>query len=483
MLDDAPFPCNIVGEDVLYKIYVPFGADVLFISLSNASASMLLSLEVDTCGIGPCNTIATVPGNSNVAFNVPATSYYYLWVDAADTVIYTICFGGDTASTYLNIPNTQGNLQLDSSVCALPPFSSNKLFLQVSYNSVIQTNPMTLPLFMPGSLCLTTFFKNTTGIEAVKKFKFTFNPAGFSLVTAAPTTVSGFYNAGNWIATNVGNEWTFEFFDLAAIDKGDFFPPPDTCLAYTFCFTVIPISNSPNLTNVDVLITSDGFGAGFNGWVHYGCCPASYANCLNSSSSSSGGSHSFGFSINDPAAPLPVNLIAFEAKQKKDIVIVSWTTASEINNDFFSVERGLNGNDWTEIRKVKGAGNSSVTRFYQYRDEHPAQDISYYRLKQTDYDGSFTYSEIRQVHMKNGNDIFVFPNPARTELTIMSSEKITEVSLASLFNMEGEKVSAPIIIKQGEVLLNVSALARGLYFLVMEEDGAVVKREKIILQD
>ena len=237
MVDDAPIPCNITGEDLLYQIMAPNGANALFVSILNATGPMQLALEHDSCGNGVCNIQSVPAGNSNIAFNVTANAYYYLWIDAAGTVVFDLSVGGDTGTVFINIPNTQGNLQFNSSSCGVPPFIAAKPFFQVTYNNIIQTNPMTLaPLSIPGTMCISAYFKNTTGDEGVKKFIFHFTPGGYLAVSPAPSIIPGFYNTGNWISGQTGNDWIFSFVDSAGTGRGDFTGSPDSCLRYNFCF-------------------------------------------------------------------------------------------------------------------------------------------------------------------------------------------------------------------------------------------------------
>src|SRR5205814_61094 len=148
-----------------------------------------------------------------------------------------------------------------------------------------------------GSLCITTFFKNKTGIEAIKSFQFSFDSTGYSSVTTS-SSVAGIYNKGNWISSHSGFKWTITFSDSAGLGKGDFTGTPTTCLEYPFCFTVIPISNDPAKTSVTVTAASDGFGAAFSGYIQTGCCPSPYSNCLGTAGGGSSGTHSFGFGLN-----------------------------------------------------------------------------------------------------------------------------------------------------------------------------------------
>jgi hypothetical protein len=91
--------------------------------------------------------------------------------------------------------------------------------------------------------------------------------------------------------------------------------------------------------------------------------------------------------------PLPIDLLSFTAKYQDGKVLLNWATGSEINNDYFTLERSRDAVSAEIIGFVEGAGNSSHTLHYQFIDHDPLPGISYYRLKQTDYDGSFEYSQ------------------------------------------------------------------------------------------
>ena len=110
---------------------------------------------------------------------------------------------------------------------------------------------------------------------------------------------------------------------------------------------------------------------------------------------------------------LPIELLNFDAHLNGDKVDLKWITSTEINNDFFTIERSVNTKDWEEVVVVNGAGNSTQQIEYFETDYSPKSGISYYRLKQTDFDGNFTYSSIVPVTIENdkNNSLNVFPNP------------------------------------------------------------------------
>ena len=119
--------------------------------------------------------------------------------------------------------------------------------------------------------------------------------------------------------------------------------------------------------------------------------------------------------------PLPIKLLFFTAFVQEKSVLLKWATASEINNDFFTVYRSRDAIEWYEVVKVSGAGNSSNTIYYQTYDYKPFSGLSYYRLKQTDFDGKYEYSNIIAVNFKNENGIVqIYPNPAKDKFYIVT---------------------------------------------------------------
>lgn len=114
---------------------------------------------------------------------------------------------------------------------------------------------------------------------------------------------------------------------------------------------------------------------------------------------------------------LPITLISFDAKNmNNESVQLKWTTASEIGNAFYTIERSANGKDFTAIGALEGAGNSDEILNYTYNDLEPLNGTSYYRLKQTDFNGEFEYSEIKRVSLSKNqfetkNEFSVYPNP------------------------------------------------------------------------
>lgn len=117
---------------------------------------------------------------------------------------------------------------------------------------------------------------------------------------------------------------------------------------------------------------------------------------------------------------LPVEWLDFQARLINDEreVRCLWLTASETNNDYFTVERSADGYEFVAIGQVAGSGNSSVTNSYQWVDPRPLPGRSYYRIRQTDYNGQTDHSPIRSVERKPTSEFAVYPNPGAGRFTL-----------------------------------------------------------------
>jgi len=189
-------------------------------------------------------------------------------------------------------------------------------------------------------------------------------------------------------------------------------------------------------------------------------------------------------------AGLPVELIQFDAiRQNADEVLLNWATASETNNQGFQVERMLKGEtSFSEIGWVNGKGNSTVTNHYQHRDENSNLEISYYRLKQMDFDGTINYSEIRAVEGQSSGkyiDWKIYPNPVDAELHIGFNQLPKQITKAtfSIFSMDGKRVyqyQTAIKSNQTIVLDVVKDLSVGTYLLSVETNEEEILSQKFV---
>lgn len=176
---------------------------------------------------------------------------------------------------------------------------------------------------------------------------------------------------------------------------------------------------------------------------------------------------------------LPIELIDFTIELKNNIVVVSWSTASELNNDFFTIERSVDGYSFEYLKTIDGAGNSLNNIQYSSTDENPFSGITYYRLKQTDFDGKYSYSKIESVYINQTNLIDVYPNPNETGLLKIASDNTNQYDL-KLVNVMGQIVYEEQF-NSNITELDLTKFEKGVYQLfITNQHSSLVK--KIIYQ-
>ncbi len=173
---------------------------------------------------------------------------------------------------------------------------------------------------------------------------------------------------------------------------------------------------------------------------------------------------------------LPVELLSFNAIAEQSIVRLDWVTASEINNQYFTVERSVDGTDFEPMQMLDGAGTTTSIRNYETIDEKPLQGISYYRLKQTDFDGKFSYSEKVPVDFSEKNDIFYLqPNPANDEVALIFSALEKSTYRIQIYHADGVCCLKNVVVANSgmnQTKLDISGLPKGVYIVVLEDDSS-----------
>lgn len=167
----------------------------------------------------------------------------------------------------------------------------------------------------------------------------------------------------------------------------------------------------------------------------------------------------------DGSCSLPVGLINFYATKNSDHVHLSWATSWEQNNDYFKVERSLDGVNYSLLNKVKGNGSSESIKLYAYLDYESFHGTAYYRIGQYDYDGAFSYSPVVSVTREDNTQLSVVPNPFtnNSEIKVLSNMEspihitVTDVSGAVKFTSEEYSTNEAILVGED--------LPKGLYII------------------
>ncbi len=183
---------------------------------------------------------------------------------------------------------------------------------------------------------------------------------------------------------------------------------------------------------------------------------------------------------------LPVELISFSARAAETQVDLSWTTASEKNNDRFEIERSTDGRTFDYLTTIKGSGTTTLAHHYQSSDKNPINGINYYRLKQIDFDGTATFSEIVSVEMKS-EKIELFPNPVVGTLYLRMSDFTTRDVQFQITDLTGRTMlTGATAINDGIVtipLSKVGSFPLGTYMVRVFSETQAVASAKFIKID
>ena len=184
-------------------------------------------------------------------------------------------------------------------------------------------------------------------------------------------------------------------------------------------------------------------------------------------------SYSMIWTLAGNTSPLPVELVEFDAVPVNNSeVLCSWVTASEINNDYFVIERSRDGSRFEYVGTVDGAGNSFSTLSYKFTDDTPLTGISYYRLKQVDFNGAHSYSQMVAVRI-TGTDqhVSVYPNPSSGEVFLVIDNLESITIPVTLFDVSGRLVYQKEIFGNKVEQFDFSFLAKGIYSLKVTLPG------------
>jgi Secretion system C-terminal sorting domain len=219
----------------------------------------------------------------------------------------------------------------------------------------------------------------------------------------------------------------------------------------------VPHPSGSFLPGDEVKIKPLAIGAGNISWVgnQIGCA--------------TGGAINFNICV----APLPVIWkSSTTAIIKNKSTHITWAVASQINNDKYIIEHSKDGRNFSSIGEIEGNGTTNETNHYEYIHTSPSIGINYYRIKQVDYDGKYSYSDIAPVRYEGDSSINIYPNPTTSEVTVTTSEP----SSIQIFDVYGRVLSKQDI-SEGQNTINISGLPSGILIFVVGDRRFKVLKE------
>ncbi len=172
-------------------------------------------------------------------------------------------------------------------------------------------------------------------------------------------------------------------------------------------------------------------------------------------------------------AVLPIELAEFSATEENGKVALNWTTATETDNDFFSVQRSHDGLNFYEIGKLGAAGNSTVATDYSFIDDNPLPGINYYRLHQVDFDGKSSNSPVKSVDFGSNATLSLFPSVTSGEINVLMNDNRVQLVNArvEVYDMVGQLLKS--VPYSENLKLDVNDLTEGTYFVRLTDNQLV----------
>lgn len=176
---------------------------------------------------------------------------------------------------------------------------------------------------------------------------------------------------------------------------------------------------------------------------------------------------------------LPIELISFSAVCENNALILKWSTASETNNSYFTIEKSTDKTPWEIVNLIGGAGNSLTTITYSYKDTEPVDATTYYRLMQTDFDGKNKYSNSISVNncQEKLTKLTIYPNPSNGKFEIQSNNLINTVYI---INSLGNVVYQQQAIHAFAASIDISQLPKNIYQLTVHYQNKTIYKRIVV---
>lgn len=184
---------------------------------------------------------------------------------------------------------------------------------------------------------------------------------------------------------------------------------------------------------------------------------------------------------------LPIELLYFDAQADNSEVVINWASASEKNNDYYTIYRSVDGINWESIGTTAGAGNSTNVLKYSFTDANPVSGQSYYKLRQTDFDGKFEEFEIVSISIERmASEVSLYPNPAQDIINISYFfDKGYENIEVNIYNAAGQLLTSKNIKNNtftSETSVDLNDFANGVYFAQINSNNQNLYKSTFIVK-
>lgn len=485
-VDGFSIPITTDGEDRFYSVTTT-AAGYIRLTFTNVSGS---GTYLELIGIGsPCTAgtcvrstqmdistgLFTSNGLNSWDYDVPGAGTYYFAVDAQGA--------GSTLNWDIEVNCYATGIRIDTlnNCGAAYGTGDPNQGIYTTWNAA--NAPATYDASLGGTftVCEAIYLRNT-GWEWLKTFEMTIGSCWINVRNLTPTGNNFAYYAVNnvncnptegWSAAAVGNlaTWTFlhpnRYINLppwtcqnvSTWGDGNLIVPPYTCAKYTFCYTadIDPTCVLVNGLQNTVSGTDDGIGGGG------GTMPS---NVL----------ITYPWAVN--ISTLPVQLLSYRGSCSGDETHIYWSTASETNNDYFSLERSFDGRNFELLQKISGAANSTDVHAYRFIDETVFDRVVYYSLSQTDFDGKTTVIGVINVNCGNAFDLnaSILNHSIEGYMNIRFNSIEGESYAINLMDATGKQVYSTVVSASGETSehqIPVTGLSAGIYTISIVYSGGV----------
>jgi len=179
---------------------------------------------------------------------------------------------------------------------------------------------------------------------------------------------------------------------------------------------------------------------------------------------------------------LPVDLIEFKTECQGENVKLKWRIASQVNNDFFTVQRSHDGISFVDLAIIDGAGTSTEEIEYEFLDTNPILGKSYYRLQQTDTDGNSKQFETTESQCGTTASVTIYPNPASDSYSVQFENANNEPCTITICDPFGRVVQSITNITSEKIEIDASELNKGIYILQVHKNGEMITKSRLQIE-